>query len=209
MQESNLIPPEKQAKLQILIDLVVHFMPLEKWRFKESTRLFSEYRPDVSLPSGKMVLPTVIYDSERCRVMFLLDQERYNDDLVIFYGRKHAPNDKKLMKWDGEECYCWHGHDFDLALKFLDGVSPRETAQKRWPSHGVQEFLKLGLDESIGQPESMVLMHAAVWEFYGNRLFDLFDLRRSELWAQYSQFVREFYDLYGRNLAVPPFDKIC
>ncbi|MCI0551446.1 MAG: hypothetical protein L0287_10850 [Anaerolineae bacterium] len=211
MELRNHSSPEKQARLQMLIDLVVRFMPLEKWGFKQSVHFFSEYRPDVLFPSGKGAYPTVIYDSEHSRVKFLLDRERYGDELIVYYGRLHAPNDKGLINWNGEDCYCWHSHNIDLALKFLDGISPKEVAKKRWePPRGSQEFVKLSLERTIGQPESMARRHAVIWEYYGHRLFNLFDLHRSDLWTQYARFVKEYYDLFGRAPNVTPsFDKIC
>ncbi len=37
--------------------------------------------------------------------------------------------------------------------------------------------------------------HAAVWEYYGNRLFGLFDLRYLDLFDQYMLFIKQFYKL--------------
>ena len=53
-------------------------------------------------------------------------------------------------------------------------------------------------------------MHKAIWQYYGNRLFELFDLRRPDLWQQYREFLKEVYDIKGRNPAIKPaMDKVC
>jgi hypothetical protein len=198
-----------QAKLQQHIRLIENLLPLNRWGFEQNISFVSKIRPDIKDAALRPIYPTVIYNSGYCRIKFVLDKEGYQDQLIIYYGRMHAPDDERLMNWNNENCYCWHSHDLDLALKYLDGVSPQDVAKKRWPSHGVQEFLNLGFSRDLRQPESMVRMHAAIWEFYGDRLFNLFDLRRSDLWKRYSLFVREFYDSYGRAPIVPSFDKIC
>jgi hypothetical protein len=42
-------------------------------------------------------------------------------------------------------------------------------------------------------------MHAAIWEQYGMRLFELFDLRRPDLWEQYRTWLRARYIAEGKN----------
>jgi hypothetical protein len=53
-------------------------------------------------------------------------------------------------------------------------------------------------------------MHKAIWQYYGKRLFELFDLRQPDLWQEYREFLKEVYDIKGRNPAIkPPMDKVC
>jgi len=49
-----------------------------------------------------------------------------------------------------------------------------------------------------------------IWEHYGKRLFELFDLRQPNLWEQYRGFLKEFYDIKGRiSFIKPAMDKVC
>jgi hypothetical protein len=60
------------------------------------------------------------------------------------------------------------------------------------------------------QPEWLLKMHMEVWDHYGKRFFKLFDLRRPDLWEQYSGFLKEFYDIKGRpSFIKPAMDKVC
>ncbi len=71
----------------------------------------------------------MIYDSEWCRISLAWDgwDALGGNSINIHYGRLHAPDEKTVMLWNGEECYCWH--DFDYVLHFLDGRNPAEAAQ--------------------------------------------------------------------------------
>ena len=52
-------------------------------------------------------------------------------------------------------------------------------------------------------------MHMEVWEHYGKKLFELFDLRQPNLWEQYRGFLKELYDIKGRvSFIKPPMDKV-
>jgi len=200
------------SKLQSLTEIVERFMPFDNWGFKQSARFFGD-RPDRISSSGVEHSPTVIYDSPYCRVKFLIDTTGIgrNMGLHVFYARLHAPTHGKLMNWKGEDCYCWHWDVHQLILKFLDGNSPAEAVAKRGKDpEGLKEFRKLGLEKAIDDFEYPARYHTAIWTFYGDRFFELFDLRRPELWEQYVQFVREFYDKHRRSRNVqPPLDKIC
>jgi hypothetical protein len=196
------ISPESQNKMQSLIDLVENFVPVNKWGFTQDT-LFAG--------TSQKILPYVIYNSKSCRVKFLLDYSGNGRklDLRVFYGRAHALNDMNILHWNGGEYYCWH--NFEMALKFLDGISPKKAVNTQGsPSLGIQEFLDTGFTNNIEQPEWLARMHATAWEYYGNRLFQLFDLSHPELWAQFTRFMSEYYDILGRNPAYnPSLDKIC
>jgi hypothetical protein len=53
-------------------------------------------------------------------------------------------------------------------------------------------------------------MVSKIWEYYGQRLFELFDVRRPELWEQFAHFIKEFHKIKRSNSYdyVAP-DKIC
>lgn len=181
------------------------FLPLKKWGFKES------YRSD---KSGDL-----IYDSEWCRVNFVWGGwEMYTGNTMsIYYGRLHAPSDKARMIWNGEECRCWH--DFSgtgAVLDFLDGLTPQESAAQKGFPKVIEQFRQSEIWQNLAgerrQPELAVRMDAAIWEHYGLRLFELFDLRRPDLWEQYRQYMKEICDIKGRGPKIGPsldLDKIC
>lgn len=118
------------------------------------------------------------------------------------------------MIWMGEECYCWHR--VNEALNFLDGLSPKETKEQlyvhgRWP-RVMEEFRQseIGKNLESNHPEWLTRMHAAVWEHYGQRLFELFSLRRPGTWHNYSRFIKEYYEIKGIHSDIIPFQyKIC
>jgi hypothetical protein len=180
--------------------LAQELLPLSKWGFKESYR--SNRTKDL------------IYDSEWCRVSFGWLGWDYmgGNSISINYGRLHASNDKGVILWNGEECHCWHREE--LALHFLDSNTPEYSA-KRMYSHTIKEkFRQSELGQSLtakrSQPEWLIRTHNAIWEQYAPRLFELFDLRRPSLWVQYRKFLKEVYDIKGRNPDIKPSeDNIC
>ena len=154
----------------------------------------------------------LIYDSEWCRLSLIWGGWDYSigNNIHIRYGRLHAPNEKNTMIWNGEECHCWH--DFDHALHFLDRRTPAEAAMLNY-SHSITDpFYEAEFRQKFSrrQPEWLAQMHIAIWQHYGIRLFELFDLRRPDLWEQYRQFLKEVYDLEGRIPEISPsLDKVC
>jgi hypothetical protein len=195
----NTTTDERNAKpIEEILKLVNNFSKLEMLGFKESFR--SE--------KGK----ELIYDSEWCRISTVWSgwDPLGGNSISINYGRLHAPNESATMIWNGEECYAWHG--FKFALYFLDGYSPTE-ALKMQSSHPLtskyheEEYRK---KFKRRQPEWLLEIHAEIWRKYGNRFFELFDLRRPELWDQYRVFLKEFYDIKGRSRNITPSqDKVC
>jgi hypothetical protein len=196
------IHPDSPEKLHVLVDLVERYAPLEKWGFKHSAQF-----PGTS----QNPLAYLIFNSEICRVKFVLDYSANGRklDLRVSYGRLHAPDNKGVMPWQGEECYCWHS--LDLALRFLDRMSPQQAAAHDQEPRGVQEFLDLRLPlNEIRQPEWFIKLHATVWEYYGYQFFQLFDLQHPESWNHFTKFVSDYYDIRGRHIAfTPSLDKIC
>lgn len=145
--------------------------------------------------------------------------EMYNSterQMHIYYGRTHALNDKWVMDWNGEDCHCWH-NDLD-ALRFLDGLSPQEAVDQLrvhgQQPHIAEQFRRSALGKKLDRDyhaEWMARMQATIWEHYGQRLFELFDVRHPELWKQYGRFIAEFHKISGSK-AIPGFpsdNKIC
>lgn len=181
-----------------MLRLAQGFLDLDTWGFKESYH---------SVESG-----VLIYDSEWCRIDITWGGWDYLDgnSISIHYGRLHAPNESAKMYWNGEECHAWHR--FEHPLHFLDGRSPADAAKMNYSTPLTNKYYE---EEYLNkfprrQPEWLMRMHAEVWGHYGRKLFELFDLRRPDLWEQYRGFLKEFYDIKGRIPSIKPsMDKIC
>ncbi len=182
--------------------LVTNFFPLNEWGFEEKYRSIKEGR--------------LIYDSQWCRIKFVWSgwEEQVGNSMDVYYGRLHALNDEYVMTWNQENSYCWHGLTSRNVLNFLVGLSPQEViSQKGFPS-AVTQFRNSDVwKDMVGKrrlPELTARMNASIWEYYGARLFELFDLRSPDLWGQYGIFLKEYYDIKGRSKnIVPSLDKIC
>ena len=153
----------------------------------------------------------LIYDSEWCRIKFVWAGWEYGsgNTMHIVYGRLHALNDDTTILWDGEECYCWH--DLDYVLHFLDNRTAIEAAELNYSHTLIDPFYKKDLRQRYkSQPEWIAHIHLAIWEHYGQTLFDLFDLRRSDRWEMYRSYLKEVFDVIGRIPEIePPLDKAC
>ncbi len=154
----------------------------------------------------------LIYDSEWCRINLIWMGWDYGggNSMHILYGRLHALNSRDTMVWNGEECRCWHRVEY--ALHFLDSRPPADVSQLRYSHPIIDPFYKAENTEKFHrrQPEWLAQMHVTIWQSYGQRLFDLFDLRRPELWQQYRQFLKDVYDIAGRKPRPgPSMDKVC
>jgi hypothetical protein len=184
--------------LSVMRRIALTRLKVDSWGFKESY---------YSAQTGNL-----IFNSEWCRVNFIWggwDQNGGNT-MHIHYGRSHAANESEVMLWKGEECHCWH--DIDHPLNFLDGLHPPDIV-KQYYSHPITDpFYKDKIRKKFDrrQPEWTAEMHLAIWQHYGNRFFELFDIRQSDLWQRYQIFLKEFYDIKGRSLSInPPLDKVC
>lgn len=193
-----------EEKLSELVQLLETCMNFEKWGFTQSFYGLAEE-----------FVPSVIYNSDKCRIRFgwIPADMRDGPDsatLYIRYGRLHASNQKRFMIWNGINCHCWHAlHD---TFGFLDGLSPQEAVDKsRDVSRFVDEFARLNKGHGWSNIEWSARLHSATWENYGNRLFDLFDLRRPDLWEQYRQFLVEFYGLkpFHHDPSAPLRENVC
>ncbi len=199
-------PKAAKKRGEELIALLERNLDFRRWRFKVSYTNFTQV-------GG----PKVIYNSEWCRVKFSLSYEmgRRFDELLLLYGRLHAPDEGVTMLWNGEECLCWHNLRWSPIL-FLDGLSPEEAAHFKGKPPLVEQFWQSEEGKKLYwtyHPEFRLRIESILWEHYGQRLFELFDLRRSELWGQYVRFNREYYKILNRKsipgFPFPPEDKIC
>jgi hypothetical protein len=189
--EKNIDPIKEMTRL------AQDILTLSSRGFKESYQ---------SAQSGKL-----IYDSVWCRINLLwVGQEPgSNNTMHIFYGRHHAPNEGTTIFFNGEECYCWH--DIPYILHFLDGRIPAEAARLKYSHALTDSFYEDELSQKYrSQPEWLAHMHVTIWQHYGQRFFDLFDLQQPDLWAQYQRFLKAVYEIAGRKPTFgPPRDKVC
>jgi hypothetical protein len=184
--------------IQEIIHIAQNYLELSSRGFRESYR---------SLNLGKL-----IFDSEWCRISIIWGGWDYGggNSISIRYGRLHAPDNKVKMTWNGEECHCWH--DLDFALHFLDGRTSVDAARLNYSNPITDPFYEehVRVQFKRCQAEWLAQMHMAIWQHYGLRLFELFDLRRPSIWQQYRQFLNDVYDLTGRIPEIePPLDKVC
>lgn len=154
----------------------------------------------------------LIYDSEWCRVKIVWGGWDYGsgNTISVYYGRLHAPSESVTMVWNGEESHAWHR--FEHTLHFLDGRSPSEAAKLNYSTPLTKKYYEEEYRKKFQrrQPEWLMLMHMEVWTYYGERFFELFDLRKPNSWEQYREFLKEFYDIKGRpSFIKPDMDKVC
>jgi len=192
-----------EKKGQALIQRIEDKMNFEQWGFRRTHSNFPSYL-------------RVIYDSEWCRVKFIYTRGRFPDpsldEFSIDYGRLHAPNDQATMTWQGQQCNCWHNNR--LVLFFLDGMTPQEIME--WEKDGgwLCKFKEQYRQSEPGKEmisselwaEHWILSEAATWQQYGQRLFEVFDLRRPDLWEEYNKFHSEYHRLKGTQ---PPSERIA
>jgi hypothetical protein len=175
----------------------------EKWGFKKTFY-------GVATEFG----PSLIYSSDSCRVRFVWRSGDIRDGgyptMGVEYGRLHAADHHRRIMWDGKLSHCWHTHQ--LICCFLDGLSPEEATKKWFRILPVVQDL---IESNRGSNWSAIEWNAretqVLWEYYGDRLFDLFDLQKPSLWEAYSLFVKNFYELdpSGYSVNAPPPDTIC
>jgi hypothetical protein len=184
--------------MQEMLRLAQNFSTINTWGFKESYRSVKDKR--------------LIFTSEWCHIKFVWGGWDYGsgNTISIHYGRLHAPSENMTMIWNGEECQAWH--ELGLALLFLDGFSASKATEMNYSTPLTNKFFEEEIRQKFyrRQPEWLMTMHMEVWEHYGKRFFELFDLRRPDLWERYRQFLKEFYDIEGRSSFITPsLDKVC
>ena len=191
-----------ETKLQECHKILAGYFNFEDWGFHQSFIQPERY-------------PIFVYDSEWCRIKFAFDSSGDQHDrsthLNVYYGRLHAPGGDSFMLWNGEKCWCWHRVDY--ALNFLDGLSPEAAIKVQYSPKIIEQYRQSDLAKelsAISQAEWMAGMETEIWKHYGQRLFELFDLRRPELWEQYSGFIQEFHKIKkSESSGYPAYDKIC
>ena len=161
--------------------------------------------------------PTIVYESKICRVRFIWevrDPRSSAEIIYILYGRLHAPIfSQGTMDWNGEECYCWH--EVNKVLIFLDGLTPQEAFKNRKSPIFMWDFYHANINRGWRQAEMQARRQAAIWEYYGQRLFNIFDLNRPELWSEYEKFLKDYYIyVYKQNKVSEtpghtPYYKVC
>jgi hypothetical protein len=148
----------------------------------------------------------VIYDSPKCRLRSYLSRDpRDKDDTIgISYGRSHAPDEEAYYVYLGENCLAWHHFIGSYIGQFLDGTSPQELAHARmenlWvPCNGEKEFKEREIGNELRSPVWGLHLEQFFWNYYGDNLFNLFDLRYPQQWKDYRHFLREFYDEINKD----------
>jgi hypothetical protein len=176
---------------------------------------FQRWGFNTSFTDFKKSDPYAVFDSPWCRVSFRLEEDRSPQSTALFvlYGRMHAIPAEELIVWNGQKCYCWH--QILEALAFLDGLSPQEAVDTIFNKRCYPPVAETYRQSEIGQknlaeslPQFTVGLHGFLWQHYGKRLFEIFDLRRPDLWERYSRYVREFFRIRPL-LGDPPTDHIC
>jgi hypothetical protein len=174
----------------------------KKWGFKQT---FYGVAPEFA--------PSLIYNSDSCRARFVWIRGDERDGgyptMHIKYGRLHASDNHRFILWDGQLSHCWHR--IDHALIFLDGIPSQETVGKRFMIPYIKEkFQQLNKGQTWSMIEWLARQEAFIWDHYGSRLFNLFDLRHLEIWEQFVSFIDEFYKLNpGTYSSTPLPERIC
>lgn len=181
-------------------------LDLKRWGFQEEVRLGE---------AGSHSVPIVIYASGICKIKISFAEwhpphqsKEYTID--VHYGRPSAPNNEITTIYKDEECYCWHG--VVKVLHFIDRSTPEYVTKNLLSHKCIEQYRTIvsSIDLAHRLPEWEIRKHAYIWDRYAPRLFEVFDLQRSELWEQYRQFLKEVYDIKGRSpLITPPLDKVC
>ncbi len=196
-----------------LIPIIEDVLDTKSRGFKLSHTILKEYH------SG-FFMRRIIYDSEWCRIRFDAYQRRSSPpdmhDLNICYGRLHAPNEDHLITWQGETCRCWHSIG-STHLFFLEELSPSDTH----PNLAVFDEARSRMEKEsrfwLGD-FSPIGWESIIWEHYGIKLFELFDVRRPDLWNRYKKFLEEYYKFrdelfrskgFSPSVDDPPLWKVC
>jgi hypothetical protein len=206
-QYKNTNIPEKYRindPLNYLSTIAEKILPLMKWNFTESSRRFKS-------------TPNIVYVSDVCKVMVKLQpwEPGAGFSLDILYGRSHAPDDTQILIKNEQKCYCWHRiYGMGFVLNYLDNISPEKCANSYDSPAIIDKIKKQNWwnvdDRKMMKPELSLRMEAEIWEYYGCRLFDLFDLNRPDLWEEYQSYMTQIYDIKGRSPNIKPsLDKIC
>lgn len=195
---SHYLNGSDEELLQTYIDYVESNLAPQEWGFRRNALLPKKL--------------TVIYDSEYCRVKFVLRGSDYGPLYAssIYYGRLHAPDDEVYMNWRGESCRCWHRDSeiMMLTLPFLEEMSPEEISLE--PAEFWQQR-----EQALGaypsdEIEYQLSLHSRIWERYGEKLFHVFDLRQPDLWEKYAAFSETFKRAWHKRWNINhEIERIC
>jgi hypothetical protein len=161
--------------------------------------------------------PSIHYESAQCKIRINYTRDRPYEDIEmhISYGRQHAPFDKQVIEWNNKRCYCWHSLEGGVILNFLDGLSPSDITNEEFRVPRLSKtFYDANRISNGGPVEFLVRKHAFLWEHYGQRLFNLFDLNYPGLWQDYTRFLQEYYEEKVRQKRSgipfdPPRHQVC
>ena len=108
------------------------------------------------------------------------------------------------MIYQGEKCEAWHDIVTGYVGQFLDGMSPRELGSLRnkrirVPCQAIIKFEEEWSGKGLHSPIWGLMLDQSFWDYYGEHLFELFDLRQSKLWDEYRQFLQELYIELQKN----------
>jgi len=186
-----------------ILEAAYQYLPLARFGFYETYR------------DGQGLL---ILNSEWGRVRFSAtwEQHPYNHydgkyELSIYYGRLHAPNQDVGMKWQGEICECWLA-TWHYMFEFIDHAFPN---QSRVSDNDIFDEFRKKSKEFPNGIHWRLAYTAEVWKYYTPQLFELFDLRRPELWEQYRDWLKARYIAEGRSEAedekkvLIPYYRVC
>lgn len=169
-----------QYDFQKLIQKLEQWLDFKRWGFK---LIYSN-------PAPKSAVYYIVYQSEQCKIRFRWEQDRPYESPSISesYGRSHAPPNESYLMWNGEKCLCWH--HIARVINFFDGVSPMESESNFSLPKITHGFYRANIGK-FEQPEYIAKLTTHIWDHYGQRIFDLFDVRQTDLWDQYIDFVEE------------------
>jgi hypothetical protein len=181
-----------ELNIDTVSNLVTRILPLHDFGFAESVKTNS----------------MIIYNSQWCRVKFYIEIDRNDMILRVGYGRLHAPDNDWVSKWNGEDYYFWNNDtgDLELVFLFLDGISYEDAFNiKRIKQESHWLFERFDGSELAQQlfrkpEEKTIQWNALVWQQYGTRLFEVFDLRRPSIWQKYIDFITNYYKLRDEKL---------
>jgi hypothetical protein len=160
----------------------------------------------------------LLYISEKCKVQFSAFRERSyaEPEVHVAYGRLHAQDEQASIDWQGEKCWCWH--DVRHLISYLDGKNSKDMSEQDfWLPNIYKKFLE-ARKVGWGDEEFVARFHSATWDKYGQRLFDLLDVRYPDLWKGYSDFLTEYYQIKEEKYKAqrttlypidPPSYKVC
>jgi hypothetical protein len=183
---------QSKQEHQDLLNLIDQNIDLKRWGFVQS---YSRINIDR--------FPFVIYDSQSCRVKIHYKPADYGNyserEASVWYGRLHMMNDGEYVTVNEKDVVYWHRLRFNYyVLNFLDGLSPQDVIEgKGQEPRVVYQFETSSLgwvlpeENLVARALKELRLHNKIWEYYGQRLFDVFDLRNPALWEKYVQFHNE------------------